>query len=327
VTAGAAFCVALAAAGVSRAAPAAGEKDAPSRTVLLLAGRDTEPLAGRLAAELLAVGLDVQREEPAADVAPDPVAIALRVRARAAVWVPPGTAAAEVWIIDREAARATLRQSITAEGDEMAPLVALRTAEFLRASLLGLPPAQPAPAPRPVPPVLSTPPVAEVMRAPRLSVALGAGVTASPGGVGVLPSIAAVVRAPLHGPLGAEALGLLSVAPAHTPRSSVMISLAGGGLSLRLMNGRRAVLDAGAGALGVFVHVDSPGSPTAVVGALYGRVGGGLAFRPWLGLRLDAIVGGAIARPSFLTAGSTETYASWGRPFTTGMLNLEARWF
>jgi len=337
VIGGAAFFVALATAVGIQPVPAADDGQVTPSVVLLLAGKDTEPLAGRLAAELAAVGLEVQREEPPVDGSPDPVASAFRLRARGAVWVPPGAAAAEVWILDRDTGRIKIRQSITAEGDEMAPLVALRTVEFLRASLLGLRPREPAPPP-PEPP----PPPVGVERAvappsdagpspttPRISVSLGGGVTTSAGGVGPIPSIAAVVRAPLHGLLGVEALGLLSVSPARVGNFSVNASLAGGGLTLRLLAGRRGSLDTGAGVMAAFVHAAGDivgGSCCGTLAALYGRAGAGLAFTPWLGLRAEALVGGVFQRPVFRVMGTEQTLASWGRPFGSAMLDLEARW-
>jgi hypothetical protein len=143
-----------------------------------------------------------------------------------------------------------------------------------------------------------------------------------------MASIAAVVRAPLHGPLGVEALGLLS-APGRVRMSdaTVTVSMVGGGPSLRLVGGRRGALDAGAGVMAAFVRVAGIMSPSQNTPVVYGRIGGGLAFTPWLGLRAEVLVGGTLIEPRLRTDMSmSQDLASWGVPFGTGMLSLEARW-
>jgi hypothetical protein len=332
--------VAVQAAPVAAAAAAARGELTPT-VVLLLAGPDAEPLAGRLAAELAAVGLEVQREEPPEDQAPDPVASALRARATAAVWALPGGAAAEVWVLDRANGRALIRQSINADGEGMAPLVALRTVEFLRASLLGLP--------GPAPPVADTsetptgPPglrqeaTTPTAAAPRLSAVLGAGFLASPGNVDPMASIDLALRARLIGRLGIEALALLHVtSPTVTEAagsSTVAVNLVGMGLTARLAGARRGALDVGAGGMAVFMHSQGtavgPGltasAPNTWATALYARLGLGLLLTSTVGVRAE-IISGATTQHLGVNIGDTKTQAAeWGRPFASAFVGLEAR--
>src|SRR6185295_6366568 len=93
---------------------------------------------GRLEAELVAAGLVPRRVMiPAAPPYGDLAGIAAAGRAEGAIRVEPDASGAEVWLTDRATGQAGLRQSLSAApSPAMVPVIALRTVEFLRASLL-----------------------------------------------------------------------------------------------------------------------------------------------------------------------------------------------
>ena len=108
--------------------------------VVLLGTAEDEPLTGRIAAELRALGFAIEirvvaGEEPGIDLE---VADALSGGARATVRVDAQAGRTEVSIADPKTRRVTLKQVL--EGPPtaaLAPVLAVRTVEFVRATLLG----------------------------------------------------------------------------------------------------------------------------------------------------------------------------------------------
>ena len=108
--------------------------------VVLLGTAEDEPLTGRIAAELRALGIPIELrvvagEEPGIDLE---VQSALRDGARAAVRIDAQAGRTEVSIADPSTHRVALKQVL--EGPPtaaMVPVLALRTVEFVRATLLG----------------------------------------------------------------------------------------------------------------------------------------------------------------------------------------------
>lgn len=116
-----------------RAAAAPG---APPRTnVVLFAPAGADPLAARLEAELLAVGIQVQKvATPAERELEVAVARAIASGASAAIRVLPRARGADVWT-GETTARMSWRRSPDAAPTDLS-VIALRTVEYLRATLL-----------------------------------------------------------------------------------------------------------------------------------------------------------------------------------------------
>ena len=108
--------------------------------VVLLGAAEDEPLTGRIAAELRALGIPLELrvvagEEPGIDLE---VESALRDGARAAVRIDAQAGRTEVSIADPSSHQVALKQVL--EGPPtaaMVPVLAVRTVEFVRATLLG----------------------------------------------------------------------------------------------------------------------------------------------------------------------------------------------
>jgi hypothetical protein len=274
---------------------------------------------------------------PAAPPFGDLVGLAAEARAQGAIRVEPDATGAEVWITDEATGRARLRQSLSAEASPgIIPVIALRTVEFLRASLLPAeaPPARPAPPAAVVAPAAPPPPF-EPSRSP-LRGWLAPAWVASPGGVDGALSVAGGASLRLGAHLGLEALALLPVAAARVTapegETRVQAYLAGAGAQLRGSTGRWTA-DLGAGALAALVR--ATGTPSgAFVGATdsmgavapYARGGLALGLAPWLALRADVLVGVLAPRATVGVVGNdlvTRDAASWGRPFGALLLGLQ----
>jgi hypothetical protein len=144
---------------------------AAQHTVVLFAPSAADPLAARLDAELAAVGIAVRHVAPRPGADVDALATAaIAGGAGAAIRVMPQATGTEVWTAE-PSARVRRRQSIVVEPADAA-LVALRTVELVRASLLELrkrsgatpPPAPPASTPAAT--SSSTPPATAPPRTP-----------------------------------------------------------------------------------------------------------------------------------------------------------------
>ena len=312
--------------------------DAPDRTprVALLSAVPDDPLAGRIDAELRAVGVDVSR----AAIAPamgieEQVRAALRAGARAVV-VADGHRT-DVWIAQVGSDRIGLRQEL--EVDETSGLqavLALRTVEFLRISLglVSEPNVVPLAVAKPI--VASTPPaVPEPKR--WMTIDASSGVLASAGGGGAIAIAGVSLRAQLWRILGAE---LCFYAPlteaAQTNRtygeSHTSAWLAGGGLVIAPRVDDRASIEVAAGTLATVIRSDGSASAAsgadsfntrALRAALYGRGAARFRLAPRLSLRLD-VIGGTVINPPPITFVSTQV-ATWGAAFAAGLGGAELR--
>jgi len=117
--------------------------DRARAVVVLLIPSVADPLASRIEGELTSVGIVVRRIELSADAdAEAVVASAMADGASAAIRVIPRSSGTEVWTSDT-AARVVRRRTIKASGNGAAlSVLAFRTVEFLRASLLEVPKAR-----------------------------------------------------------------------------------------------------------------------------------------------------------------------------------------
>src|SRR5262249_40092468 len=170
-------------------------------------------MVGRVGAELHALGIDIDRRV----VSPDDTGVDLlvdavmREGARAVVRVQAPAGRIEVSIADPATHALAVREVL--EGSPMgaaAPVLAVRSVEFVRAMLLGTPPPGrrvPVPA-GPVPPPVAPvePPVPA--RTPTLGLTLASGVAVAAGGLGAQAEVGGEVRIGLGRHLGIEVLGL-----------------------------------------------------------------------------------------------------------------------
>jgi len=318
--------------GAARAAAAAEAPAAPRPRVVLLGATLDDPLSGRIAAELEAMGLDVTRLVIATAVPiEDQVRQAFVSGARAAV-VADGHRT-EFWVAEEGSDRVALRQELEIETSPgLESVLSLRTVEFLRVSL-GLAisgPELPPPAPPPPPPAPPEPP-------PRFSFELATGVIASSGRLGVFATIAAGLRARLVGPLGLEVEGYAPIGnqtvSAMDGQMDASVWLAGGGLVLAPRMEQRVSAEAGAGVMAVVVHGvgTAAGSATGTSGqavglALYGRGAARFRLAPRWSLRLDVMGGSTALRTPLLhdTAASGDyVVTSWGKAFVAGTGGLD----
>ncbi|HXU60831.1 MAG TPA: hypothetical protein VN962_03975 [Polyangia bacterium] len=315
-------------AGVARA-----QTDAAVR-VALLATTSDDPLAGRIEAELRALGFQVERSAISPEQPIDEqVRAAIAGGARAAV-VADGHRT-DVWVAAAGADRAGLRQELEVEeASGLQSVLALRTVEFLRISL-GLatpPPVMPVAAP--VPPAAPTTPPARDLD---LALDVSSGVLASAGRVAPFAILGASLRAHLGRLLGLELCGYAPLnsteqtggdSQSHTHTT---VWLAGGGLLVAPRHpARRLSAEGGVGGLAAVTR--SVGQATAplhagtrvgVGAAVYGRAAGRLRLGTAWALRLDLLAGWTIRRPVIQI--DQEDVADWGRPFVAALGGGELR--
>jgi hypothetical protein len=301
--------------------------------VILFSTPEGEGLAGRIEAELVSAGLAPRR---VAIVATTPfeelVAIATAAKAAGAVRVNPDGAGAEMWIADAATGRVELRQSLSADGSPaMASVIAVRTAEFLRVSLLPAIPAPPAVAVR-APTVSATPAPAPARARVLLRLALAPAYLVSAGGVGAGVSTAGLIAVQGRH-FGVEGLVAVPLAAGRLDTKEgltrVSATMAGAGARARWAMGPSVEGDAAVGALAAHVRavgtanapfMSSTGALTGV--ALYARAGAAYDLTTWLALRADVLVGDLVPR-AVIRSGASDA-ATWGRPFGAALLGLEA---
>jgi hypothetical protein len=319
----------------AEAAGAAFAAAGPRPRVVLLGATLDDPLGGRVAAELEAMGLAVTRLviAPAVGIE-EQVRQAFVSGARAAV-VADGHRT-EFWVAEEGTDRVALRQELEIETSPgLESVLSLRTVEFLRVSL-GLAISGPE---LPPPVVTRPPPPPELV--PRFSVELATGVIASTGRLGAFATIAAGLRARLVGPLGLELGGYAPVGNETISTTDGQIDasvwLAGGGLVLAPRTEQRVSAEAGAGVMAVVVHAVGTPSPSAMSGstdqavgmAVYGRGAARFRLAPRWSLRLD-VTGGSTAlrapviRERAAALGSADTdLTAWGKAFVAGLGGLD----
>ena len=339
----------LAAAGGARAGPGVpGVPDlpeTPDRTprVALLSTVPDDPLAGRIDAELRAVGVDVSRAAitPALGIE-EQVRAALGAGARAVV-VADGHRT-DVWIAQDGSDRIGLRQEL--EVDETSGLqavLALRTVEFLRISLglVSEPNIAPLAAAKPIA-ASTVPPVPEPKR--WMTIDASSGVLASAGGGGAIAIAGVSLRAQLWKILGAELSFYAPLTEAAVTNADggarTSAWLAGGGLVIAPRADDRASVEVAAGTLATLIRSDGGASVKGAEGfdtlalraALYGRGAARFRLAPRLSLRLD-VIGGTVINPPGIVFGVAQTngttvftqVATWGAAFAAGLGGAELR--
>jgi hypothetical protein len=331
--------VLLAAAGSARAQLEPPDASNPMPRVALLSSVPDDPLAGRIEAELRAVGVDVSRAVlSSATGVEEQVRAALRSGARAVV-VADGHRT-DVWIPQTGSDRVGLRQDLEVDDTSgMQAVLALRTVEFLRISL-GLvsgPPVVPLPAP---PIARATMPAAP---APErwMAVDVSSGVLASVGGLEAMAVAGISLRSQLAGFVGAELCAYAPLSDSELSEGAgqtrTSIWLAGGGMVLASQADRRVSFDVALGALAIFVRstgtakAPQTGTTDEETGvAMYARAAARFRLARRLALRIDFLGGAALQRPviSFMsttTATADRDLATWGTAFAAGLGGAELR--
>lgn len=305
--------------------------------VVLLGAPEDAPLTARIAAELRALGfvLHIRTLAHEPDEAASTVADALAGGARAAIEIDARAGRTAVSVAAPETGHVAMKQVLEAPPTAtLDTLLAVRTVEFVRATLLGPPSAPGEPGGDDA---LRLRPPARRPSESRFESTFSSGAVAAQGGLGTEAIVGLQLGLRVGAHLRAESFGFAPLsdktvtAGAGTSRSVTW--LAGGGLSARLPIRARGAIDLGAGALAVCLR--ATGTPTPMhVGqtatgwgaALYARLGGEVTISGPISLRADAIGGGALLRP-VLTLGDSGDQASWGRAFVAGLLGLKLRWW
>jgi hypothetical protein len=323
--------------------------------VVLLGTAEDEPLTGRIAAELRALGIPIELrvvagEEPGIDLE---VGSALRDGARAAVRIDAQAGRTEVSIPDPSSRRVALKQVL--EGPPtaaMVPVLALRTVEFVRATLLG-PRSDEGEAIAARDAAAGDAGIAasasgrsHTPATPFLRLALSSGAIFTPGGLSTQFTFGITARFRLLPWLGAEVMGFAPLSRGRvdfnsTDKSEASSWIAGGGLFLRQPTSVRTAIELGAGYIVAGVEPKGetgPGSSlagqpahAAFAEAGYVRVGGELALARNLVLRLDLLGGVVFQRAAIqidsMPPATTPPDATWDRTFAAALGGVEARWF
>ena len=310
-------------------------------------------MGARLLAELGGLGFDVVVGQQTG--APSRGPLEARARAEgafAAVRIVPSQEGVEVWIVDRVTGKTVLRNiSLDPHADSPEAIVAVRTAELLRASLLEttlshpargevepspevlelVPTPAPAPAsPRRPPSAVPPPPSAPSSDPADAYVGLGASLAASPGGVPPSGHLFVGYRHHLGSLFRVSALALL---PTFAPRvearggaATFAVGLIGAGLEVGSPRDQRWQPWAGAGLGATWARLDGSGAAeNAVSFAPYGRAGVGFAAaRGWV-LHLSAL--GGMTEPYPVVRQGPREVARWGRPFVVGTLGVDVALF
>jgi hypothetical protein len=331
------FVLALSIASVASGARAETTEPPRPPRVSLFAVTADDPLAGRLAAELAALGLDVSREV----IAPtrtieEQVRAAFSTGARAAV-IADGHRT-EFWVAEEGTDRVALRQELEIEGSPgLDSVLSLRTVEFLRVSL-GL--ATELESPRAQPPGVERAAPSPVPAAPRFTLDVTSGILVGSGRIGMLATVSAGLRARLVGPFGLELAGYVPLGSdtVSTPSDGdiqTSLWLAGGGLTFAPRLEGRFSVDAGAGLLAVVMRTVGVAPPIGDTGltdqgvgmALYGRAAARLRFADRWSFRVDVTGGSTAIRPPVVLVFNSiyppYEVTRWGRAFVAGLGGLD----
>jgi len=330
--------------------------------VVLLGAAEDEPLTGRIAAELRALGIPIELrvvagEEPGIDLE---VESALRDGARAAVRIDAQAGRTEVSIADPSSHRVALKQVL--EGPPtaaMVPVLALRTVEFVRATLLGAPRGQDGQSSEAMRDAaagdagIATSPSGKpgpVQSMSRLRLALSSGAIFTPGGLSTQFTFGITARFRLLPRVGVEVMGFAPLSRGHLDfdpagsKADASSWLAGGGLFLRQPTSEHTAIELGTGAIVAAVEpngVAGTGSNLAgqsggynTAAAAYARASAELSLARNLALRVDLLGGVVFQRAAFQIQTmpgapmvTTPPVPAWDRTFAAALGGVEARWF
>jgi hypothetical protein len=303
----------------------------PAGTILFVGDVD-DPTAIRVAAEIRASGLTVERRR---DVQSSSVVLMPGLRpadAAGAIEIDSKAGQIRVWTVDPSTGQAALRSTVQAETDPA--VMAMRVVEALRASLNNprwLDPNRVIGAREPVV-SRSRPqlPAANSRFGATLGPAFTSGTNAFSGAWVGLGSVYWLWKPPW----GVEILGLVPLTNEYravTGGSAVLtFGLVAGGLRARVLAANWCALDAGAGVGTAIIHsravpnfAYTGADATTWTATPYARVGASASIARPVWLRAEIAGALAIPRPSFAVAGDT---ISWGEPLFVASLGVEVVW-
>ena len=333
--------------------------------VVVLGTREDEPLTGRIAAELRALDIAIEVRVVAGDERGIELEVesALREGARAAIRVDARTGRTEVSIPDPATRQVALKQVL--EGPPtaaLAPVLAVRTVEFVRATLLGprnedqrrergAGGAPAGDAANPDGSLAGGPGEAEDGRPlsalPGVGLTVDSGAVFTPGGLSTQVMVGLVARLRLSPHLGVELMGFTPITSGSVRFDNSSLSahastwLAAAGLFARQPLGPRFGLSAAAGGLMAVLQttgtVDGssagmellPQTRTTEAGVAYARLGADCGVSRNVALRLDVLGGVAFKRAgaSVDDLPAAPSHITWGRTFASVLGGVEARWF
>jgi hypothetical protein len=315
----------------------------PSRAPVVLFSTPDDPLAGRLAAEIAAQGLSVERLATPSDLEAA-VRRALAAGTRVAVYADAGRRRTEVWGSGDIALKQAVEVPDVTARDAALPVLALRTVELLRVEF-GLGPAPPAdtspapaaparspPPPEPLPPTPTVTSSAAATAPPALpvTIAVAWGILASAGRLGPQPIAGLGLAAQMARYVGAELWGYVPLASdelhasAGTARTSVWLAAAG--IRLAPPPGGRLAFDFGAGPLLALVRAHGTATPPAMGAtdqqlaiAVYARAAAAFRAGAHWSFGLQLLAGTALRRPVITFV--DEDITRWGTAFAATTLS------
>jgi hypothetical protein len=309
----------------------AASEAAPKRVAIADAAED-EAVGIRLRAELSAVGFSVVDVAAWSGEASPSAVAATMMDAGAIAAIRVRDDAADVWIVDTRTHAFVLRDVIRAGPSDDDATVAVRAVELVRAELEEIKRRSIARAP--LEPVQADVQDSEPASTPSpFAVDLGAGVSASPGGMTVAPAfvIGATWWAFDHAGAGALVIGspFPSQVEGDEGRAHVWSGLAGGGVVLSPTSPDamwHVRLETGLAAC--WLHMEGSaqpgyvdGSETLVAGAMYVRPGLSLRLSRVVALQLAVVAAATVPRVVVSFAGREA--ASWGRPLIVASAGVE----
>jgi len=301
-------------------------------TVVIVGTVDDHALIGRLASEVLATrfNIDLRVVEIAAEALRNEVDLAVHSGARVVIDVDSRSGRIDSLFVDPTTHVVTLKVSLEAQPmPALEPVLALRTTEFVRATLIGFA--------LPEPDALLSPISSDRTVRSRGLVGMSFGIAGAEGGLRAQGEVGLQLRL-----LGTSFGGfqLLVLAPvtqepvggAAATNAMASVWLGGGDAFVRGRLRHEASVEVGLGAVAVAMRVTGDpsagwtgGTKTGLGAGAYVRIGGGVALTRSLTARIDLVVGGVPLRP-VASAGGPTTYP-WGYGFGVALAGIEARVF
>ena len=321
--------------------PSSDISDPEHRVILLVRTNGDEDTIARLRFELAEGSFRILELQPDAGLENEPLsAAAAREHVAAAVRVDAARGRVELWVRDE---RGSIEETFTAgsEGSQ-SHVLAVRVAETLRARGLLVPPAPKPAAPWAEQPVVPAPATTTPAPSPapaaahggtRFSIELGAGLVASPGGLGPFGAVELGLRLEFLRLWSISALGALPISrqsvEAAEGEAVTSSSVAGALLELEWARLPFGGFRSGLGAGVTLTNMSGRGAS-----GFSGADDTVVAFTPLLRtsfhldlgprLRLRTGVAGGFTLPEVKVAFGSREVASWGRPFGLLSLALEA---
>jgi hypothetical protein len=303
--------------------------------VVVLVEPGGEALAGRVQAELRALGFGVQTASPTDSGAGALESTARAAHAAAAIRIVRSDQRAQVWVADRITGKTLLRELEVAPGEDPESVLAIRAVELLRASLLEVEASHPSRGEvKPsvvVRRVVATTHAAPEPPEPTFALAVGFGPQLMPT---MSPSLHALVAAAwMPSRFGLEATLLLPVLPGEVCAAEgcarVTAGLLAGGLRVAWTSDvARIHPELGAGFAGGLLHAEgTPVAPfvaassNAGVVAAYVRLGVSVSLSRHFRLGLDSMIGSALPPTPIRFSG--QEVGRWGGPFASLLLRTE----